>query len=50
MTSPTQWVGAALSHSLKPFNQLVFIPHVEPVEPKATPTIVQHGVTYPQGT
>ncbi len=34
----------------KPSNQLVFIPHVEHVEPIATPTIVQHGVTYPQGT
>jgi hypothetical protein len=34
----------------RPSNQLIFIPHVEPVEPKATPIIVQQGVIYPQGT
>jgi hypothetical protein len=28
----------------------VSIPHVEPIEPKATPTIVQQGVIYPQST
>jgi len=32
------------------FNQLVSIPHVKPIEPRATPIIVQQGVTYPQGT
>jgi hypothetical protein len=30
--------------------QLVFIPHVEHVEPKERPIVVQQGVTYPQGT
>jgi len=34
----------------KPSNQSVFIPHLEPIEPKTTPTIVQQGITYPQGT
>jgi len=34
----------------KPSNQSVFIPHVEPVKPKATPTVVRQGVIYPQGT
>jgi hypothetical protein len=34
----------------KPSNQSIFIPHVELVEPKATPTIVWQGVIYPQGT
>jgi hypothetical protein len=34
----------------RPSNQSFFIPHVKPVEPKATPTIVWQGVIYPQGT
>jgi len=34
----------------RPSNQSIFIPHVEPVEPKATPTIVRQGVIYPQDT
>jgi hypothetical protein len=32
------------------FNQSIFIPHVEHVKPKATPTFVQYRITYPQGT
>jgi hypothetical protein len=32
------------------FNQSVSIPHLEPIEPQATPKVVQQGVTYPQGT
>ncbi len=31
-------------------NQSVSMPHVELVEPKATPTVVRQGVIYPQGT
>ncbi len=34
----------------RPSNQLVFIPHIEPVEPKVTSTVVRQGVIYPQGT
>jgi hypothetical protein len=34
----------------RPSNQSIFIPHLEHVEPKTTPIIVRHGVTYPQGT
>jgi len=34
----------------RPSNQSIFIPHVEPVKPKATPTVVRQGVIYPQGT
>ncbi len=34
----------------KPSNQLVSIPHVQLVKPRATPTIVQQGIIYPQGT
>jgi hypothetical protein len=30
--------------------QLVFITHVEPIEPIATPIIVRQGIIYPQGT
>ncbi len=29
---------------------MVYIPHVEHVEPKETPTFVRHGVIFPQGT
>jgi hypothetical protein len=32
------------------FNQSVYIPHLEHVEPRTTPTIVRQGVIYPQGT
>jgi hypothetical protein len=31
-------------------NQSISIPHFELVEPKATPTVVWQGVTYPRGT
>jgi len=31
-------------------NQLIFIPHLEPIEPRATLIVVRQGVTYPQGT
>jgi hypothetical protein len=36
--------------SQRPSNQSIFIPHLEPIEPKTTPTIVQQGTTYPQNT
>jgi hypothetical protein len=34
----------------KSCNQSVFIPHLEHVEPQATPTFVPQGITYTQGT
>ncbi len=34
----------------KPSNQSIFIPHVELIEPRTTPIVVQQGVNYPQGT
>jgi hypothetical protein len=32
------------------FNQPIFIPHVELIEPRTTPTVVWQGIIYPQGT
>jgi len=34
----------------KSFNQLVLLPHLEPIEPITTPIIVPQGVIYSQGT
>jgi hypothetical protein len=34
----------------KSSNQSISIPHVKHVQPKATPTIVRHGIIYPQST
>jgi len=31
-------------------NQSISIPHLKHVEPKAAPTVVWQGITYPQGT
>ncbi len=47
-TYSTSWRTS--SHQLKMFNQSIFIPHLKHVEPKTTPIIFQHEVTYPQGT
>jgi hypothetical protein len=43
-------VRAASSIDQRLSNQLVSIPHIELVEPRATPIVVWQGVTYPQGT
>jgi hypothetical protein len=34
----------------KPFNQSIYLPHVDSIEPIATSTIVRQGDIYPQNT
>jgi hypothetical protein len=48
-TYSTGWSNFVVLIEDRLINQF-FIPHVEPIEPKATPIVVRQGVIYPQGT